>query len=64
MKYPWVQREFDRRTQKGLPPLIDLVGVCYEGGVSYRVLQSQWIELFDKYPYKVIPKQRHHVSLR
>jgi len=64
LDYSWAQKEFKRRKKRMLPPLVDLIGVCYGDKVTDKVLRKQWIELLDGNPTKVIPRNRHHVSKR
>ena len=61
-EYPWAKNEFKRRSKEGLPPIIDVIGVCYGEQVSEKVHRPQWIEMIDSNPQKVLPRARHHVS--
>lgn len=59
---PWVQHEYQRREELGLPPLVDLDGHCYGEPVDSKIWRKQWIELMEQYPDKVIQNENLHLT--
>jgi len=68
--FDWARRAYGYYASgdKEAPSLVDVIGVCYgkklDGGsraADYTVLIPQWVDLTERYPYKVFPKKRHHV---
>jgi hypothetical protein len=61
-KKTWYKSEYERRYQLGMDPLVDLDGHCYGGLVNRTILRKQWINLFAKYPKKVMPSNNVHLT--
>ena len=59
---PWLQNEYQRREELGLPPLADLDGHCYGDQVDSKVLRKQWIGLMEQYPDKIIQDDIVHLT--
>lgn len=59
---PWAEKEYKRREELGLPPMVDLDLFCYGDKVSKKVPRKQWIELMERYPEKIIERQNLHLK--
>ena len=54
-KYSWTKAEFDRRSNLGLDPLIDIDEVCYGNVINRTVARVQWTEMQMSHPERYIP---------
>jgi hypothetical protein len=61
-KKSWAVAEYERRATQGLDPLVDLDGYCYGGPVNRTIFRKQWIQLYEKYPKKVILNENLHLT--
>lgn len=59
---PWVNQEYQRRAEEGLPHLIDLDGFCYGRKVNSTVLRRQWANITSEQPDKLILDQNTHLT--
>jgi len=61
-KTSWVDDEYKRREDLGLPPLIDLDGYCYGSKVNNTVLRKQWAEMVAAQPNKILLDRNLHLT--
>jgi hypothetical protein len=54
--------EYRRRAVNNLEQLVDLDGFCYEKAANPTFLRSQWTELFQGHPQKVISNVNVHLT--
>jgi hypothetical protein len=61
-QYAWAQAELNRREGLGLPPIVDMIGICYGKPMSKTVIRAQWADMVAANPEKVLTSSNAHLK--
>lgn len=61
-KFEWAQLEMSRRKNHSLPPIVDLIGLCYGAAINKTVIRAQWAGMVARHPEKVLTSSNVHLK--